>query len=102
LKRFDNDPTPGHTDTENCTMNRSNLHPSSHGLASSALRDSVQRRRSPSGTLHRLGLLLALALGGGALVYNAVSIVNGDGGLAGLSMPFDAPSFSAVAKRFGG
>ncbi|WP_296900404.1 hypothetical protein [Thiohalocapsa sp.] len=33
---------------------------------------------------HRVLLLLTLALGAGALVYNAVSIVNGDSGLMGL------------------
>jgi hypothetical protein len=34
--------------------------------------------------VHRFALLLTLTLGAGALVYNAVSIVNGDGGLVGL------------------
>jgi hypothetical protein len=33
--------------------------------------------------VHRLALLLTLAIGGSVLVYNAVSIVNGEGGLMG-------------------
>lgn len=41
------------------------------------------RRRAPSALLHRIFLLLTLTVGGGALVYNAVSIVNGSGGLMG-------------------
>lgn len=41
------------------------------------------RRRAPSALLHRLVLLLTLTVGGGALVYNAVSIINGTGGLIG-------------------
>jgi hypothetical protein len=45
------------------------------------------RRRSPSALLHRLALLLTLTIGGGALVYNAVSIVNGSGGLMGSQDP---------------
>jgi hypothetical protein len=35
--------------------------------------------------LHKLALVAALVLGAVALVYNALSIVSGDGGLAGLS-----------------
>lgn len=34
--------------------------------------------------MHKLALFAALAVGAAALIYNAVSIVNGDGGLAGL------------------
>lgn len=44
-----------------------------------------RRRHGLSTLLHRLALLLALAVGGGALVYNAVSIVSGEGGLVGVS-----------------
>ncbi|MGD8275192.1 MAG: hypothetical protein PVJ30_04480 [Thiohalocapsa sp.] len=42
------------------------------------------RRHALSSLAHRVLLLLTLALGAGALVYNAVSIVNGDSGLMGL------------------
>ncbi|WP_295542796.1 hypothetical protein [uncultured Thiohalocapsa sp.] len=44
------------------------------------------RRHRLSTLLHRLVLLLALAAGTGSLVYNALSIINGEGGLVGLSM----------------
>lgn len=49
-------------------------------------RQSANRRRRHglSTLLHRLALLLTMAVGGGALVYNAVSIVSGEGGLVGL------------------
>ncbi|WP_295886416.1 hypothetical protein [uncultured Thiohalocapsa sp.] len=43
-----------------------------------------QRRRTLTSLVHRLALLITLAIGGGALVYNAVSIVNGEGGLVRL------------------
>ena len=36
--------------------------------------------------IHKLALFIVLALGGAFLVYNAVSIVNGTGGLASLQM----------------
>jgi hypothetical protein len=39
--------------------------------------------------IHKLILFLVLTVGAGALIYNAVSIVNGDGGLAGLSSAAD-------------
>ena len=39
--------------------------------------------------IHKLALFTALAVGAAALVYNAVSIINGDGGLAGLSLAGD-------------
>lgn len=39
--------------------------------------------------IHKLVLFLALSVGAGALIFNAVSIVNGDGGLAGLSSAAD-------------
>ena len=48
------------------------------------LASAPSRRRRTSSLLHRLALLLALAVGTGALVYNAVSIVNGEGGLVSL------------------
>lgn len=35
--------------------------------------------------IHRIALILVLAVGAAALIYNAVSIVNGEGGLAALS-----------------
>jgi hypothetical protein len=46
----------------------------------------ARRRRTLSALLHRLALLLTLAVGAGVLVYNAFSIVNGDGGLVTLPM----------------
>jgi hypothetical protein len=39
--------------------------------------------------IHKLVLFLVLTVGAGALTYNAVSIVNGDGGLAGLTTAAD-------------
>jgi hypothetical protein len=39
--------------------------------------------------IHKLVLFLVLTVGAGALTYNAVSIVNGDGGLAGLTTTAD-------------
>jgi hypothetical protein len=50
------------------------------------------RRQAPSALLHRVALLLTLAVGGGALVYNAVSIVNGSGGLMGSNGPSGQPA----------
>jgi len=44
----------------------------------------ARRRRTLSTLLHRL--LLTLAVGAGVLVYNAFSIVNGDGGLVAVPM----------------
>jgi hypothetical protein len=46
----------------------------------------ARRRRTLSTLLHRLALLLTLAVGAGVLVYNAFSIVNGDGGLVAVPM----------------
>ncbi len=58
----------------------------------------VRRRRGPSNGLHRALLWVVLAVGAAALTYNAVSIVSGEGGLAGLSQAFDAkPPLVAVA-----
>jgi len=39
--------------------------------------------------LHKLALFAVLAVGAAALIYNAVSIINGEGGLAGLSSVVD-------------
>lgn len=39
--------------------------------------------------MHKLALFAVLAVGAAALIYNAVSIINGDGGLAGLSSVLD-------------
>jgi hypothetical protein len=39
--------------------------------------------------LHKLALVTVLAIGTAALIYNAVSIINGEGGLAGLSSVVD-------------
>ncbi len=53
-------------------------------------RSRPARRRAVSVLLHRLALLLTLIIGAAALVYNALSIVNGDAGLIGLTRLFDA------------
>lgn len=45
---------------------------------------------------HKLALFAVLIAGTGALIYNAVSIVNGEGGLAGLSSIVDG---QRVAQR---
>jgi hypothetical protein len=39
--------------------------------------------------MHKLALFAVLAVGAAALIYNAVSIINGEGGLAGLSSVAD-------------
>lgn len=39
--------------------------------------------------MHKFALLAVLAVGAAALIYNAVSIINGEGGLAGLSSVVD-------------
>ncbi|MCG6939789.1 MAG: hypothetical protein LJE69_00865 [Thiohalocapsa sp.] len=60
------------------------------------------RRGHLSAVLHRLALLLTLVIGASALVYNAVSIVNGDAGLMGLTKLFDAAKTdSALSSRRG-
>jgi hypothetical protein len=60
-----------------------------------------RHRRGLSTLLHRLALLLALTVGGGALVYNALSIVSGEGGLVGLSSAVDLGP-DGVPRRFRG
>jgi hypothetical protein len=59
--------------------------------------EPAPRRRALSALLHRLALLLTLAVGAGVLVYNAVSIVNGDGGLVGLPMFSDGSLFGPAS-----
>lgn len=62
------------------------------------LRPRRRPRRGVSALLHRLALLLTLAVGGGALVYNAVSIVSGEGGLVRLSSAVDLDPDGATPR----
>ena len=52
--------------------------------------------------IHKIVLIAALALGAAFLVYNAVSIVNGEEGLIGLTKLFDAATTDpSVPSRSG-
>jgi hypothetical protein len=65
-------------------------------------RPQLSRRQRLSVSLHRLALLLTLVLAAAALVYNALSIVNGDAGLIGLTKVFDAATTeSPLSPRHG-
>jgi hypothetical protein len=86
-------------------MTTSDIHPTSgqalSGRGVDARATRAARRRSISLSLHRAALWLTLAVGGGALVYNALSVVTGQGGLANVSAPFEQGRFLSAVDRFG-